>query len=98
MGCGSGGKGGQFYFTQETTMGYAGYVSAKLPPPKPTEVQAALWAVSSVEALELLIKLIQNIAVNPGAVFAHKLVITGRLTSTAIPRFGQCGCASDGEL
>ncbi len=47
-------------------MGYAGYVSAKLPPPKPTEIQAALWSITSIETLELLVKLIQNIAINPG--------------------------------
>lgn len=54
------------FTSQGTIMGYAGYVSAKLPPPKPTEVQAALWSIGSLDALELLIKLIQNIAVNPG--------------------------------
>eukprot|EP00884_Botryococcus_braunii_P017636 jgi/Botrbrau1/4556/Bobra.60_2s0043.1 len=47
-------------------MGYAGYVSAKLPPPKPTEIQAALWSITSIETLELIVKLIQNIAINPG--------------------------------
>lgn len=26
-------------------MGYAGYVPQKTPPPKPTEVQSALWQV-----------------------------------------------------
>ena len=28
-------------------MGYAGYVSAKYPPPKPTEVEAAVQAIKS---------------------------------------------------
>eukprot|EP00882_Tetradesmus_deserticola_P001152 GHRQ01001247.1.p2 GENE.GHRQ01001247.1~~GHRQ01001247.1.p2 ORF type:complete len:134 (+),score=65.18 GHRQ01001247.1:139-540(+) len=46
-------------------MGYAGYVPAKLPPSKPTEVEAAVQAVKSVEALEVIGKLLYNCAVSP---------------------------------
>ncbi|PNH08635.1 hypothetical protein TSOC_004788 [Tetrabaena socialis] len=46
-------------------MGYGGYVSAKLPPPKPTEVEAAVQAVKSLEAVEMIHKLVYNSAVSP---------------------------------
>jgi PUB domain len=63
-------------------MGYAGYVSAKLPPPKPTEVQAALWNITSLDSLELLVKLIQNIAINPGeSLHLHVATLAGRSSS-----------------
>ncbi len=34
-------------------MGYAGYTAAKLPPPKATGVQAALWSIDNMECLEV---------------------------------------------
>ncbi|BDA40811.1 probable plant UBX domain-containing protein 2 at N-terminal half [Coccomyxa sp. Obi] len=46
-------------------MGYAGYTAAKLPPPLPSAVQSALWAVPSQESLEIIEKLTKNVAVNP---------------------------------
>ena len=46
-------------------MGYAGYKAAKLPPPLPSAVQSALWAVPSQESLEIIEKLTKNVAVNP---------------------------------
>jgi hypothetical protein len=46
-------------------MGYAGYTAAKLPPPKPTTLQQALWNFSSLEQLETLGKLIRNVAIHP---------------------------------
>lgn len=46
-------------------MGYAGYVPAKMPPAKPTEVEAAVQAVKSLEALEVMGKLLYNCAVSP---------------------------------
>ncbi|GFR46734.1 hypothetical protein Agub_g8357 [Astrephomene gubernaculifera] len=46
-------------------MGYGGYVSAKLPPSKPSEVEAAVQAVKSVEAVEMIHKLVYNCAVQP---------------------------------
>jgi hypothetical protein len=46
-------------------MGYAGYVSAKYPPPKPTEAEAAVQAVKSEAALEVIGKLLYNAAVAP---------------------------------
>ncbi|KAG2496890.1 hypothetical protein HYH03_005289 [Edaphochlamys debaryana] len=46
-------------------MGYGGYVSAKLPPPKPSDVEAAMLAVKSVEAVEMIHKLVYNAAVQP---------------------------------
>ncbi len=46
-------------------MGYAGYTAAKLPPPLPSAVQAALWAVPSQDSLEIIEKLTKNVAVNP---------------------------------
>jgi len=42
-------------------MGYAGYVPAKMPPAKPTEVEAAVQAVKSLEALEVMGKLLYNL-------------------------------------
>ena len=45
--------------------GYAGYAPAKLPPPKPTAVQAALWKVTDPAALEMIAKLLRNAVVNP---------------------------------
>jgi hypothetical protein len=46
-------------------MGYAGYVSAKYPPPKPTEVEAAVAAVKSEQALDVIGKLLYNAAISP---------------------------------
>ncbi|KIZ03396.1 hypothetical protein MNEG_4567 [Monoraphidium neglectum] len=46
-------------------MGYAGYVSAKYPPPKPTEVEAAVQAVKSEQALDVIGKLLYNAAISP---------------------------------
>lgn len=46
-------------------MGYAGYVPAKYAPAAPTAVQAALYAVQSQEALELIAKLTKNVVVSP---------------------------------
>ncbi|EIE26580.1 hypothetical protein COCSUDRAFT_52390 [Coccomyxa subellipsoidea C-169] len=46
-------------------MGYAGYTAAKLPPPPPSPVQAALWVVQSQETLTVIEKLTKNVAVNP---------------------------------
>ncbi|KAK9810793.1 hypothetical protein WJX73_008153 [Symbiochloris irregularis] len=46
-------------------MGYAGYVPAKYAPPPPTDLQAALWKVASLEALEIISTVSRNIAVNP---------------------------------
>jgi len=34
-------------------MGYAGYTAAKLPPPKASALQAALWSVDNMECLEV---------------------------------------------
>ena len=45
--------------------GIAGYTKAKLPPPPPTMVQAALLAVHSQESLDVMDKLTRNVAVNP---------------------------------
>ncbi|KAG2422910.1 hypothetical protein HXX76_015736 [Chlamydomonas incerta] len=46
-------------------MGYGGYVSAKLPPAKPTEVEAAVQAIKSLETVEMIHKLVYNTAVQP---------------------------------
>ncbi|KAI8474896.1 MAG: hypothetical protein J3K34DRAFT_406135 [Monoraphidium minutum] len=46
-------------------MGYAGYVSAKYPPPKPSEAEAAVQAVKSEAALEIMGKLLYNCAISP---------------------------------
>lgn len=46
-------------------MGYAGYVSAKYPPPKPSTVEEALARVRSEEALDVIGKLLYNAAVAP---------------------------------
>ena len=45
--------------------GYAGYVPAKMPPAKPSATQAALWSIQNPETLELIAKLLKNVAVNP---------------------------------
>ena len=34
-------------------MGYAGYTAAKLPPPKATILQSALWSIDNMECLEV---------------------------------------------
>lgn len=46
-------------------MGYAGYVPAKLPPSKATPFQQALSAIGTIEALEILERLIYNTAIQP---------------------------------
>jgi hypothetical protein len=46
-------------------MGYAGYVSAKYPPPKPSEVEAAVQAIKSEAALDVIGKLLYNAAISP---------------------------------
>eukprot|EP00798_Chlamydomonas_sp_ICE-L_P031422 gene31422-6596_t len=44
---------------------YAGYVSAKLPPPPKTDLCHALAMINSMESLEILGKLLYNAAINP---------------------------------
>ncbi|KAK9810341.1 hypothetical protein WJX72_009081 [[Myrmecia] bisecta] len=46
-------------------MGYAGYAVAKLPPPKPSDMQAVLWSIASMDSLEILGKLTRNVVINP---------------------------------
>ncbi|CAL5225639.1 g8495 [Coccomyxa viridis] len=46
-------------------MGYAGYVPARYAPAAPTAVQAALYAVQSQAALELIAKLTKNVVISP---------------------------------
>ncbi|DBB06382.1 hypothetical protein WJX77_002508 [Trebouxia sp. C0004] len=46
-------------------MGYAGYTAAKLPPPKASALQAALWSIDNMECLEVMSKLVRNTAVSP---------------------------------
>jgi len=46
-------------------MGYAGYVSAKYPPPKPSDVEAAVQVIKSEAALEIIGKLLYNAAISP---------------------------------
>lgn len=45
--------------------GYAGYVPAKLPPPKPSSVQAQLWEIKNPASLEVIAKLLRNVVVQP---------------------------------
>ncbi len=58
-----------------SNMGYAGYTAAKLPPPPPSAVQAALWVVQSQETLTVIEKLTKNVAVNPTGVPASTFAI-----------------------
>ena len=46
-------------------MGYAGYVPAKYAPAAPTAVQAALYAVQSQGALEMIARLTKNVVISP---------------------------------
>jgi hypothetical protein len=76
-------------------------VAAKLPPPKPSEVEAAVLAVKSPEALELIKKLTYNTVVQPyeekfrKVGWCHGLragsTVTGFPTTTLLPGFWVAG-------
>ncbi|KAF6251942.1 hypothetical protein COO60DRAFT_1556043 [Scenedesmus sp. NREL 46B-D3] len=65
-------------------MGYAGYVPAKLPPSKPTEVEAAVQAVKSVETLEIMGKLLYNCAVSPREEKYRRVKLTNKKVADTI--------------
>lgn len=65
-------------------MGYAGYVSAKLPPPKPTEVEAAIAAIKSLDTLEILQKLVYNAAISPKEDKFRRLRLSNEKINTLI--------------
>ncbi|WIA09770.1 hypothetical protein OEZ85_009148 [Tetradesmus obliquus] len=65
-------------------MGYAGYVPAKLPPSKPTEVEAAVQAVKSVETLEVMGKLLYNCAVSPREDKFRRVKLTNKKVADTI--------------
>jgi hypothetical protein len=65
-------------------MGYAGYVPAKLPPSKPTEVEAAVQAVKSVETLEIMGKLLYNCAVSPREEKYRRVKLTNKKVAETI--------------
>ena len=65
-------------------MGYAGYVPAKLPPAKATDVQAALWQVDSLDSLEIIGKLLRNIAVSPKVVHCNATGMLQQICNQAL--------------
>lgn len=65
-------------------MGYAGYAPAKLPPATPTELEAALRAVSSVDSLEIINKLCKNCAVQPKEDKFRKVKLSNKKVSVTI--------------
>lgn len=65
-------------------MGYAGYTAAKLPPPKATGLQAALWSIESMECLEVMSKLARNTAVSPTEDKFKRIKLSNSKVKTAI--------------
>lgn len=45
--------------------GYAGYAPAKLPPPRPSAIQEALWQIKNTATLKVIATLLKNVVVNP---------------------------------
>lgn len=65
-------------------MGYAGYVSAKYPPPKPTEVEAAMQAIKSEQALDVIGKLLYNAAISPREEKFRRIKLTNAKIKEAV--------------
>ena len=65
-------------------MGYAGYVPAKLPPSKATPIQQALSAIGTIEALEILEKLIYNTAIQPKETKFRKIKLSNAKIASTI--------------
>ncbi|KAA6422146.1 hypothetical protein WJX79_000144 [Trebouxia sp. C0005] len=65
-------------------MGYAGYTAAKLPPPKASALQAALWSVDNMECLEVMSKLVRNTAVAPSEDKFKRIKLSNSKVKTTI--------------
>ena len=79
-------------------MGYAGYVPAKYAPAPPTAVQAALYAVQSVAALELIAKLTKNVVVSPTGVRQSRWAWCGIKVKPCLPPHAILACCTLIEL
>ena len=67
-------------------MGYAGYAPTKFPPAKPTEIEAALAAIKSLEALEIIGKLVYNAAVQARRRSPRPCCMRPPRAASALPR------------
>lgn len=65
-------------------MGYAGYTPAKLPPAKPTEVEAAVQSIKSMDSLEVIGKLLYNCAVSPREEKYRRIKLSNKKISETI--------------
>lgn len=57
---------------------------AKLPPPKPTSIQEALWQIQNPTSLEVLAKLLRNVVVNPGEEKYRRIKLSNPKIKTSI--------------
>lgn len=65
-------------------MGYAGYTAAKLPPPKASDLQAALWSIDNMECLEVIGKLVRNTAITPAEEKFKRIKLSNSKVKSAI--------------
>uniref|UniRef100_A0A061S311 PUB domain-containing protein n=1 Tax=Tetraselmis sp. GSL018 TaxID=582737 RepID=A0A061S311_9CHLO len=65
-------------------MGYAGYAPAKLPPPRPSDLEAALRAVCSTDSLTVISTLCRNCAIQPKEDKFRKVKLSNKKIHSAV--------------
>eukprot|EP00873_Tetraselmis_striata_P016911 jgi/Tetstr1/437175/TSEL_002747.t2 len=68
----------------DAKMGYAGYTPAKLPPTTPTELEAALRAVTNLDSLAIIGTLCKNAAVQPREEKFRKVKLSNKKVAATV--------------